>query len=92
MSIQTLHILNKPPEHPRFRQCLAMLGQHDVLLLTEDAVLALASASLPPGTSCQVLAADLQARGIRPDAGTAQVIDYSDMVALTIHARRVISW
>lgn len=63
MSIQTLHILNKPPEHPRFRQCLAMLGQHDVLLLTEDAVLALASASLPPGTSCQVLAADLQARG-----------------------------
>lgn len=92
MDLQTLHILNKPPGHPRFRQCLALLGPHDMLLLTEDAVLALAAGQLPPGIPCRALASDLQARGLHPVAGPAEIIDYADMVALTIQAHRVISW
>lgn len=35
--IQTLHIVNKAPDHPRFRRCLAMLAPGDTLLLIEDA-------------------------------------------------------
>ena len=40
--IHTLHILNKPPEHPRSVACMNALRPGDALLLTENAVLALA--------------------------------------------------
>lgn len=91
-STQTLHILNKAPDHPRFSACLAARRSGDTLLLVENAVLALAMPELrlPPGT--HALSPDMQARAIDlPDSAT-KAIGYDDMVALTADSEKVISW
>ena len=41
-TIHTLHIVNKPPDHPAFGACLSSITDQDGLLLTESGVLALA--------------------------------------------------
>ncbi|MFO7993296.1 MAG: sulfurtransferase complex subunit TusB [Marinobacter sp.] len=88
----TLHILNKRPGHPGFKSCLSCLESRDALLLTENGVLALADKGLTLEGAVYALSADLVARAIPEDASIANVIDYDEMVALTIRANRVISW
>lgn len=91
--MSTLHILNKTPEHRRFRLCLAAFAEGDRLLLTENGVLALVRCPeiLPEGTAA--LLADVQARGLAEVAAKAvPCLDYGDMVSLTEDATRIITW
>ncbi|MDY6814302.1 MAG: sulfurtransferase complex subunit TusB [Pseudomonadota bacterium] len=91
--IQTLHILNKSPEHPRFARCLSMAGPEDAILLIENGVLGFAAAA-PGGTTAKLLALapDLAARGMDIDSRPVETIDYDGMVELTTRAKQVISW
>lgn len=89
----TLHILNKPPGHERFLACLDAIAPQDVVLLTENAVTALAdvSVALPDGTLA--LSADCEARGLGgPAAENIGRVDYQGMVSLTDRFDRIISW
>ncbi|SFR39631.1 tRNA 2-thiouridine synthesizing protein B [Marinobacter gudaonensis] len=88
----TLHILNKAPEHPRTGHCLAALAPDDALLLIENATLLLATQSAP--ATCQLFASapDIQARGLQADTEQVKTVGYSDMVSLSLAAKRVISW
>lgn len=87
----TLHILNKSPDHQRFRACLDAMAPGDVLLLIENAVIALADAgiTLPEGT--RALQADCEARGLAT-ADKVEQVDYLGMTHLTDRFSRVISW
>jgi tRNA 2-thiouridine synthesizing protein B len=91
--IHTLHILNKSPGHPRSAECRHALKPGDALLLTESAVLAIATpgdhgASIP----VYALAPDVAARGLGQCAGEAIQVDFPAMVDLTAQAQNVISW
>lgn len=88
----TLHILNKTPDHPRFGECLGTLGADDALLLTESGVLALAADASPNTGQVYALTSDVQARGMAGKTGDALLVDYGEMVDLTLQAQRVISW
>ncbi|MBZ2167976.1 sulfurtransferase complex subunit TusB [Marinobacter sp. chi1] len=90
--IHTLHILNKTPEHPRFNECLAMMGPDDALVLTENGVTALWSTSKAALPKVFATKADLQARGLVAEANGATSVDYPELVDLTVQAKRVISW
>ena len=79
-AIQTLHILNKSPDHPRATRCLEMVAEEDCLLLIGGGVLLLA------------LTQDLDARGLANLAGNVSAVDYAEMVSLSVQAKRVISW
>jgi len=87
----TLHIVNKAPEHSRFAACLGALSPGDVLVLSENAVLALPARQneLPEGTLA--VSADLSARGLE-ETFAAQAIDYAELVRLTEQHPRIISW
>lgn len=87
----TLHILNKSPGHPRFATCLAALHEGDTLVLTENAVLALADSNTGLPRNCVALSPDLQARGL---AGSldVQAISYHELVRLTAEHSRTVSW
>lgn len=87
--IPTLHILNKAPNHPRFEACLAAQDEGDLLLLTENAVLALSDRRIQLPSSIRALASDCQARGI---SGEGRLVDYTGMVELTDRFSRIISW
>lgn len=89
--MRTLHIVNKSPELPRFVRCLAALAETDQLLLTENAVIALADATIALPQATYALAADLEARCLE-GRETTTVIDYPGMVRLTADADRVICW
>ncbi|WP_404362456.1 sulfurtransferase complex subunit TusB [Marinobacter sp.] len=92
----TLHIMNKSPEHPRFGNCLAAIGEQDSLLLTGNGVLALAcrqnARTLPTGT--RVLLADAEARGLGQEslAERGILVDYAGFVELTAANTKIISW
>jgi tRNA 2-thiouridine synthesizing protein B len=89
----TLHILNKPPHHPRFERCLEAFGRDDRLLLTESAVLAVSIPDLLPANRVSALSADLEARGLSAlmqDGITP--VDYDGMVALTAESAQIIHW
>lgn len=85
----TLHILNKPPGHPRFTACLAAVQDTDLLLLTENAVLALVDGHSTLPAAVHGLQADCRARGVD---GGAREVDYLGMVELTDRFSRIISW
>ncbi|MDX1455982.1 MAG: sulfurtransferase complex subunit TusB [Marinobacter sp.] len=89
--MMTLHILNKTPEHPRFRRCIEAIGESDQLLLIENAVLALSAKGVELPGRVIALASDLDARGVVA-AGEIDIIHYDDMVALAATADRIISW
>ncbi|WP_417514821.1 sulfurtransferase complex subunit TusB [Marinobacter sp.] len=92
-SIATLHILNKAPEHPRSAECRRALKPGDALLLTESAVLAIATRAIhSTSTPVYVLAADVVARGLDHCAPEASLVDFPAMVDLTAQAQNVISW
>ena len=87
----TLHILNKAPEHARFSTCLEALLPNDLLILSENAVLALARQNVTLPENCFALAPDLAARGLGSAFGE-QAIGYQDLVQLTEKHPRIISW
>lgn len=92
----TLHILNKPPNHPRFALCLSAIGPEDGVLLIENGVLAMAvnqAGALNVDTErCFALQPDLEARGLLPKIGQNQAVSFDDMVDLVASAEHVISW
>ena len=95
--VPCLHILNKAPEHSRAWHCLSQLQVGDHLVLMENALLALTegqwTSSLPEGVTVRVLAADLEARGLKSHLGkTMQAIDYKSFVEETIAAEKLIHW
>lgn len=89
---QTLHILNKSPEHQRFARCLSMAGPDDAILLIENGVLGLGAASARASGKLMALAPDMAARGMNDSGESAETIDYERMVELTTRAQQVISW
>ncbi len=90
--MSTLHILNKFPDHPRFRACLEAIAEGDTLLLIENGVLATLTAAGELPATTHTLAADLAASGIRPAEGDTRVVDYPGMVRLTTTHSHIISW
>ncbi|WP_370232192.1 sulfurtransferase complex subunit TusB [Marinobacter nauticus] len=88
----TLHIINKAPEHARFRHCLASVQQGDTLLLIEDAVLALLDRERQlPGASYG-LDTDANARAVANRVPAEQLVDYAGFVQLTVNHSRIINW
>lgn len=90
--IQTLHILNKSPEHPRFARCLSVAGPDDTVLLIENGVLGLGTAAASTSGKLLALESDMAARGLGDQSGTVEIVDYDTMVELTTRAEQVISW
>lgn len=87
--MSTLHIVNRPGVLPA---CLELLQPADVVLLCGDAVLAWPQTLAQAGaTPVMVLADDMQARALVPDAAV-QVIDYEGFVALCCTQQRVQAW
>lgn len=96
----TLHVLSHSPfADTRLASCLRLLGPEDGILLTGDAVYALA-----PGSSAQrmlatqlsynslfVLAEDLTARNL-PAPDGIRTIDYAGFVELSIRFDKVNTW
>lgn len=92
-SIPTLHILNKAPEHPRAVACGRSLKPGDTLLLTENAVLALADNTYNEETiEVYALAPDVLSRGLSNCAQEAVLVNFTEMVELTAQAQNMISW
>lgn len=92
ITLKTLHILNKPPEHGRYRLCLSAIGPEDGLLLTENGVLAVTQLLGINREQCFALAPDLEARGLSSQISRDQTVSFDDMVDLTAFAEHVISW
>lgn len=89
----TLHIVNKPPHHPRFERCLEALGNDDRLLLIESAVMAVSIPDFLPTDRVNALSADLEARGLNAVMqGGVTAVDYDEMVALTAESKQIIHW
>lgn len=97
--IDTLHIINKTPAHPRAAHCVAVLIPTDTVLLIENGVLG--AGDYIRSAPCPVfwLAADARARGVLgcgtadSDSETAiHCVDYEQMVQLSALATRIISW
>ncbi len=91
-AFHTLHILNKTPDHPRFSECLGTLGTDDALILTENGVLALATEINLKTSRIYALTPDVEARGMAGTTRNSILVDYPEMVDLTLQAQRVISW
>ncbi|WP_068830743.1 sulfurtransferase complex subunit TusB [Pseudomonas sp. BMS12] len=96
----TLHLLSHSPfSDSRLSSCLRLLGPHDGLLLTGDAVYALQPGTaqlqalelMPATIALYALAEDLQARAMTVPA-RAQAIDYPAFVELCGLYAKVNSW
>ncbi|MGC8118988.1 sulfurtransferase complex subunit TusB [Marinobacter sp. VGCF2001] len=88
----TLHIINKAPEHPRFRRCLDCIQPSDTLLLIEDAVLALADGGQQLPAAVHALDADITARALGNRVPGGLLVDYAGFVELTVNHPRIINW
>lgn len=93
-----LHILNKAPDHGRYRRCLETLETGDVLVLMESGVLALATdpffASRLEGIEVYAIRGDDMATyphlpGTEPGV---EVIDYPRFVDLICRLGSPVSW
>lgn len=90
--MESLHLINKAPEHPRFALALGTAASGDPVVLMADAVLALARPE-PLPANLHVLEADALARGLAPELiARARAIGYPELVALTESTSRIISW
>lgn len=98
--MSTLHLLSHSPfGDARLDSCLLLLAAEDAILLSGDAVYALAAGSAPRlrlealGNPLFALDEDLQARGLH-DAlpGNAQAVDYPAFVELCIRYDKVNAW
>jgi len=92
ITLKTLHILNKPPEHSRYRLCLSAIGPDDGLLLTENGVLAVTQLLEINSEQYFALRPDLEARGLLSHISRDQTVSFDGMVDLTASAENVISW
>ena len=92
IAVNTLHILNKPPEHSRYRLCLAAVEPEDAVLLIENGVLAVTRPLEFETEQCLALAPDLEARGLADLVEKSRSLSYHDMVELAASAKNVISW
>lgn len=98
--MSTLHLLSHSPfGDARFDSCLLLLGPEDALLLSGDAVYALAAGSMPRQRLEQLpnglfaLAEDLQARGLQDTLPTsAKSVDYPEFVELCTRYDKVNAW
>lgn len=102
--MSTLHTINKSPfGSSALGDCLSRLGQHDVVLLIEDGVLAARKGSsfagrlaklVTTGLAVHALASDLGARGIAPDqiVDGIKVVDYDGFVDLAAAHACCLSW
>ena len=88
----TLHIINKAPEHARFRHCLASVQQGDTLLLIEDAVLALLDREKQLPGAFYGLEADANARAVANRVSADKLVNYAGFVQLTANHSRIINW
>ncbi|PVY78198.1 tRNA 2-thiouridine synthesizing protein B [Tamilnaduibacter salinus] len=92
----SLHVINVSPDHPRLSECLGYLRHGDTLLLTEDAVMALADQRIdwPAGITLRALSPDLAARGLDPGrlSVDATPVSYGEFVTLTLESNKVICW
>lgn len=92
-----LHILNKAPDHPRYRHCLDALEPGDSLILMESGVLALLADPMLPsrleGIQVYALRDDLAAcsRSAGPGTGV-DVIDYREFVNLICQIGSPVGW
>jgi len=93
-----LHILNKPPSHPRFKACLAGIGPSDAIVLIEHGVIGIRALTEQVGNDVKVYAleADLEARGLQAVASAASdtisIIDYRGMVDVAAAYPDSVSW
>lgn len=99
----TLHTVNKSPfERETLKSCLGHLKAGDALLLIEDGVLGVRTASTVADRlaaaleDCAIyaLAPDLAARGILPEQmiGGVELVDYAGFVDLAVRHERVQAW
>lgn len=96
----TLHLLNKPPGHPRFALCQAQLNEGDSLVLLEDAVFGFDRPELERSISrLFVLRADAVARGLTSDSGSTKArklaelqCDMAEVVELAVTHSRTVTW
>lgn len=94
-----LHTLSRSPAHSALRDCLAVLGADDALLLLGDGVYAALEGSeaaallTGSGASLFVLAADAALAGVRERMlPGATVVDDDGFVALTERYSRQLAW
>ena len=97
----TLHLLaHSPFTDSRLSSCLRLLGQHDGLLLSGDAVYALQPGTaqrqalelMPESIALFALDEDLQARALSELPSRVKRLDYSAFVELTLSYAKVNSW
>jgi tRNA 2-thiouridine synthesizing protein B len=94
-----LHTVSRSPAHSALRDCLAVLGPDDAILLLGDGVYAAIAGSeaaallTGSGATLFVLAADAALAGVRERllAG-ATVVDDDGFVALTERYGRQLAW
>ena len=98
--MSTLHLLSHSPfGDGRLDSCLVLLGAEDAVLLSGDAVYALAAGSAPSQRLASLpnalfaLAEDLEARGLQ-DAlpANAKAVDYPEFVELCTRYHKVNAW
>ncbi|MBC2677191.1 sulfurtransferase complex subunit TusB [Pseudomonas baltica] len=96
--MSTLHVLSHSPfSDQRLHSCLRLLGDDDAILLSGDAVYALAPGSEPwaalasAGVVVFALAEDAQARALPNNPGV-ELLDYPAFVELTLAYEKVNSW
>lgn len=98
--MSTLHLLSHSPfGDGRFDSCLLLLSHDDGLLLSGDAVYALAAGSAPRQrlehlpNACFALAEDLQARGLQEHLpANLKAVDYPAFVELCTRYDKVNAW
>lgn len=99
--MSTLHVLSHSPfGDDRFTSCLRLLGEHDALLLSGEAVQALRQSTapfeqleaLPAGITLFALEEDVAARALGALPSRITPLDYPGFVALCIQHDKVNSW
>lgn len=97
----TLHLLaHSPFTDSRLSSCLRLLGSHDGLLLSGDAVYALQPGTaqrqalelMPESIALFALDEDLQARALSELPSRVKRLDYQAFVELTLSYAKVNSW
>ncbi|MBX9713829.1 MAG: sulfurtransferase complex subunit TusB [Pseudomonadaceae bacterium] len=97
----TLHLLaHSPFTDSRLSSCLRLLGSHDGLLLSGDAVYALQPGTaqrqalelMPESIALFALDEDLQARALSELPRRVKRLDYPAFVELTLSYAKVNSW